>query len=41
MYRTFELLGTFEMKALESEAPARANARPSSKTSSSASSPAA
>jgi sialic acid synthase SpsE len=27
MYRTFELLGTFEMKALESEAPARANAR--------------
>jgi N-acetylneuraminate synthase len=27
MHRTFELLGTFEMKALESEAPARANAR--------------
>jgi N-acetylneuraminate synthase len=25
--RTFELMGTFEMKALESEAPARANAR--------------
>ena len=25
--RTFELLGTFEMKALDSEAPARANAR--------------
>ncbi|MFZ4784705.1 MAG: N-acetylneuraminate synthase family protein [Flavobacteriales bacterium] len=27
MDRTFELMGTFEMKALESEAPARANAR--------------
>jgi len=27
MDRTFELLGTFEMTALESEAPARANAR--------------